>query len=179
MHHTPRFTQHTTHTHSRTPHPTRSTDPTHLTHLTHLTKLQAVKEQLGSTVALTAAPAHGSVGSASAVGAPVRTAGPARGGQLGAAAAATRSAAPGLLHELQQAQGAPQVGQQQPSEATSEDLIRAALDDVGLEGTLASRTLTLTLTLIHISPVYLPYISRASWPAEPSPSPSPYFYSYS
>ena len=102
-------------------------------------ELQAVKEQLGSTVALTAAPAHGSVGSASAVGAPMRTAGPARGGQLGAAAAATRSAAPELLHELQQAQGAPQVGQQQPSEATSEDLIRAALDDVGLEGILGER----------------------------------------
>ena len=101
-----------------------------------LKELQAVKEQLGSTVALTAAPAHGSVGSAPAVGAPVRTAGTARGGQLRAAAAATRSAAPGLLHELQQAQGAPQVGQQQPSEATSEDLIRAALDDVGLEGIL-------------------------------------------
>ena len=118
-------------------------------------ELQAVKEQLGSTVALTAAPAHGSVGSASAVGAPVRTAGTARGGQLRAVDAATRSAAPGLLHELQQAQGAPQVGQQQPSEATSEDLIRAALDDVGLEGTLAGRT-------SHISPIYLPYISRAS-----------------
>jgi hypothetical protein len=43
----------------------------------------------------------------------VRTAATTHGEQLGAAAAAaTRSAAPGLLHELQQAQ----VGQQQPSE---------------------------------------------------------------
>jgi len=82
-------------------------------------ELQAVKEQLGSTMApmIAAAPAHGSSvgGTVSTIAAPVRTIRSAPSGQPEqpeqpeAAAVATRSAAPDLLHELQQAQ----VGHQQ------------------------------------------------------------------
>ena len=110
-------------------------------------ELQAAKEQLGSTVALAAAPAHGSslgaIAASSTVAAPVRTIGSAPSGQPEAAqpeaAAATRSAArsrsggkPSHKLGVGRSGGISEGGRS----AISEDLIRAALDDVGLEGIL-------------------------------------------
>eukprot|EP00964_Phaeocystis_antarctica_P108490 scaffold73064_cov40-Phaeocystis_antarctica.AAC.1 len=107
-------------------------------------ELQAAKEQLGSTVALAAAPAHGSslgaIAASSTVAAPVRTIGSAPSGQpvvaQPEAAAATRSAARSRSGGKPMGAGRSGGISEGGRSAISEDLIRAALDDVGLEGIL-------------------------------------------